>query len=602
MKRRLPFGICVALLVMLFFCGIPASAYTITPASETVRGYRQVYEAIYKAIDAQQSYLDVERWKIQDYDIMTIFTDVMYNSPEFFYADNRLVYRFDRDGYVTSLSFSYHMSRTKRMEAEAFYESEISAMVLEVRELGLTGAEAVLYVHDMLIASYAYDEAEEIFDVYRFLSEKKGVCQAYSLCYMAILRELGIPCFMVVSEEMNHSWNLVELGGQWYHVDLTYDDPRPDRPGQVYHDHVLLSDEAVTMDRGQGCHWGWQSTRICGDNAYGEAFWRSSDTRMLYANDTWYFLLEENGNLYRMYFDGREHSSLYTVSEQWYVNPSSGTGDRWKGYFTGLGIYNGYIYYNGPDNIWRLHPVSGEKVPLLTLEEEGLNLYGMNIHRGQLAYLVGSTPDRDATAYLETIPMRYTEENQEVESVFLPFTDLNRISPYYKAVAYLYETGIMTGIAPDTFGGSGIMTRAQFAALLSRIFNYNPSDYHGEVLYRDVSPTSWYAPYVTWVTGSGFMQGVASGTFAPSEPVTREQMFAVLASVCRSRKKGTTETETLACVDRATIGPWALAGVDFCWSNGLMAEKYTFAFAPKSSVKRNEAADALYRLCMLTEE
>ncbi len=589
--------------VMLFFGSIQTAAYTITPASETVRGYRQVYEAIYKAIDAQQTYLDVARFRIQDYDIMTIFTDVMYNSPEFFYADNKLVYRYDRDGNVTSLSFSYHMSRTRRRDAEAFYEAEISDMVHEVMETGLAGVEAALYVHDMLISAYAYDESEKIFDVYGFLTEKKGVCQAYSLCYMAVMRELGIPCYMVVSEEMNHSWNLIELNGQWYHVDLTYDDPRPDRPGQVFHDHFLLSDEAMLLDRGQGAHFSWDSTKHCGDNTYAAAFWQTSDTRMLYANDTWYLLTEADGQIHRLYFNGRSHSTLYTLPDKWYVDPSGTSGDRWKGYFAGFGIYNGYLYYNSPDTIWRLHPVNGEKIPLLTLEEEGLNLYGMNIHRGQLTYLVASTPDRDATAYLETVPMRYSEQGGEtvVTNVFLPFRDVDRISPYYEAVEYLFEAGIMTGVAPDTFDGGAIMTRAQFAALLSRIYSYDPRDYGGEVLYRDVPADAWYAPYVSWVTGSGFMQGYTGGLFAPSDPVTREQMFAVLASVCRSRKVGGTETEKLACIDRGTIGPWALAGIDFCYTNGLMAEKYTFALAPKSSVKRNEAADALYRFCLLKE-
>ncbi len=604
MKKRFSFGICIPMLVMLFVCTISVSAYTINPASETVRGYKQVYEAIYKAIDAQQSYLDVERWRIQDYDIMTIFSDVMHNSPEFFYADNKLVYRYDRKGYVTSLSFSYHMSRTKRGEATALYEAEISTMVHEVEAVGLSGAEAALYVHDMLIAAYSYDESEEIFDVYRFLTEKKGVCQAYSLCYMAVLRKLGIPCFMVVSEEMNHSWNLLEIDGQWYHVDLTYDDPRPDRPGQVYHDHFLLSDTSIFGDRGQGNHWGWESTKICGDETYTNACWQDSDTRMLFANDTWYMLSETSGILKRVYFDGSLYKELYALPDIWYVDPVKNSGERWLGYFTGLGIYNGYIYYNSPQHIWRLNPATGEKVSFLTLEEEGLNLYGMHIWQGEMTYLVGSTPDRDATAYMETVAMQYSEQSEPktVESVFLPFQDVNRVSPYYKAVEYLYKNGIMTGTAADTFGGTGIMTRAQFAALLSRLYDYYPSEYQGEVLYTDVPADSWYAPYVSWVTGSGYMRGMGGGTFAPNDPVSREQMFNILATVCRSQKLGVTETTALGCIDRATIGPWALAGVDFCWTNGLMADKYTFAFAPKSSVKRNEAADALYRLCLLREK
>ncbi|MBQ8401061.1 MAG: transglutaminase domain-containing protein, partial [Clostridia bacterium] len=306
----------LAAVTVLFCLCLPVSAiYTISPASETIPAYRNVYEAIYEAIYEQQSYLDVSRWKIRDYEIMTIFTDVMHNSPEFFFADQKLVYRYNQKGLVTSLSFSYHMSRTKRQECTEFYEQEISYIVHEVEKMQLTDPEAALYVHDYLISSYSYDTSETIYDVYGFLRERKGVCHAYSLCYIAVMRELGIPCYMVVSEDMNHSWNLIELDGIWYHVDLVYDDPQPDRPGQVLHNHFLLSDDGIQMDHGQGTHWGWSSMVVCPDTSYDQSYWKNSDTRMLYLNDMWYYVDDQNKTLCRNYFSGQGMQITYRFSE-----------------------------------------------------------------------------------------------------------------------------------------------------------------------------------------------------------------------------------------------------------------------------------------------
>ena len=602
MKKTIGF-----LAALLFVCcmTIPAAAvYTITPASETIPNYRQVYEAIYEAIDDQLTYLDVSRWKIKDHEIMTIFTDVMHNSPEFFYVNQKLVYRYNQNGLVTSLSFSYHMSRTKREECTAFYEAEISYIVNEVEEKLMTEPEMALYVHDYLISAYSYDTTETIFDTYNFLKERKGVCQAYTLCYTAVMRELGIPCFMVVSKDMNHSWNLVQLDGNWYHVDLVYDDPQPDRPGQVLHNHFLLSDDAIAADHGQGAHWGWTSMVVCEDDTYSDKFWKTSDTRMLYLNDMWYYVDDSERKLCRIYFQGHGMRTMYDFTDKWYVylaNLSIENTDYWKGLYTGMGFYNGYIYFNTPTVIWRINPATGELMELLHLDEEAMNIYGMDICKYQMEYLVGDTPDRATTTYLETIPMRYADEETVVENVFLPFEDISRVSPYYRAVEYLYEKGIMSGMSEKEFSLNTNMTRAQFAALISRIYGYDPAAYKGEVLYTDVKSGSWYAPYVNWVTESGYMTGMGSGIFAPEQPVTREQMLTILASVGRSRKVGSNTLTQLQTIDRSSISSWAIGGVDYCYTNGLIAEKYMYALAPKNMVKRSEIADVLYRFCLLQE-
>ena len=43
---------------------------------------------------------------------------------------------------------------------------------------------------------------------------------------------------MVTSEVINHAWNLIKLDGEWYQVDVTWDDPVWDRLGRVCHDSI----------------------------------------------------------------------------------------------------------------------------------------------------------------------------------------------------------------------------------------------------------------------------------------------------------------------------------------------------------------------------
>ena len=49
----------------------------------------------------------------------------------------------------------------------------------------------------------------------------EAVCDSYGDAYLYIMKnKLGIPCELVASEVMAHAWNMIEIGGKWYHVDV----------------------------------------------------------------------------------------------------------------------------------------------------------------------------------------------------------------------------------------------------------------------------------------------------------------------------------------------------------------------------------------------
>lgn len=66
-----------------------------------------------------------------------------------------------------------------------------------------------------------------------------AVCDGYARAFHSILEEAEVPAFIVTSFRMNHAWNLVYDDG-WYYVDVTFDDPVPDRAGQAYHRYFMI--------------------------------------------------------------------------------------------------------------------------------------------------------------------------------------------------------------------------------------------------------------------------------------------------------------------------------------------------------------------------
>ena len=64
---------------------------------------------------------------------------------------------------------------------------------------------------------------------YGFLIGKKGICLGYTSTFQLFMDMVGIPCMTVhgtaYSKTQEHAWNMVSLDGEWYCVDVTWDDP-----------------------------------------------------------------------------------------------------------------------------------------------------------------------------------------------------------------------------------------------------------------------------------------------------------------------------------------------------------------------------------------
>lgn len=112
-------------------------------------------------------------------------------------------------------------------------------------------------IHDQLILNTQYDTAVlEIdlknivdhtpFEAYGLLINHKAVCSGYAKSFMGLAQSLNIPVLTISSQTMNHAWNLVYDGTQWLYVDVTFDDPIPDKAGRVFENYFLISQKKIT--------------------------------------------------------------------------------------------------------------------------------------------------------------------------------------------------------------------------------------------------------------------------------------------------------------------------------------------------------------------
>ena len=90
-------------------------------------------------------------------------------------------------------------------------------------------------VHDYLVENIEYDTTisqSNIYNVYGALVNGRAVCEGYARSFKYLMDELDIPCTLVIGtgtnsqgETENHAWNYIQLNGNWYAIDCTWDDP-----------------------------------------------------------------------------------------------------------------------------------------------------------------------------------------------------------------------------------------------------------------------------------------------------------------------------------------------------------------------------------------
>lgn len=95
--------------------------------------------------------------------------------------------------------------------------------------------EKVKALHDWIIENIEYDQNMQNvnrYNIYGALIDRKVVCEGYAKLFKYILDNVGIECVLVSGTAVNsegqnerHMWNYVRIGGNWYAVDCTWDDP-----------------------------------------------------------------------------------------------------------------------------------------------------------------------------------------------------------------------------------------------------------------------------------------------------------------------------------------------------------------------------------------
>ncbi|MBR5505181.1 MAG: S-layer homology domain-containing protein, partial [Clostridia bacterium] len=161
-------------------------------------------------------------------------------------------------------------------------------------------------------------------------------------------------------------------------------------------------------------------------------------------------------------------------------------------------------------------------------------------------------------------------------------------------IVSLFEKGIVAGKTATEFSPDTFVTRAEFAKLIAGALGLELPQEHTAV-FKDVSQSDWYSPYVNAVFAAGIISGYEDGTFKPNKLVTRQEMAKMLC-VAAELKQLNADGSCAEFADSATIDTWATEYVSKSTAFGLFGGDDKNFFNPHSTATRAEASAVIYRL------
>ena len=177
-----------------------------------------------------------------------------------------------------------------------------------------------------------------------------------------------------------------------------------------------------------------------------------------------------------------------------------------------------------------------------------------------------------------------------------PFHDVPDGSWYAGAVSFVHGQGWMTGTAPYVFSPSLTLSRGMAVTILHRLAG-SPA---GEGLpFPDVAAEAYYGPAVAWAAAEGVVSGYSDGRFAPQDPVTREQLAALLFRFAGAQGFDTAPRADLSPYwDSLQVGPYAREAMAWAVEMGLLTGRTQTTLAPGGTATRAETAVLLERFAL----
>ena len=219
--------------------------------SQLNKQQQRAYHAMKSGLQSLATSFQVPR--LDGRELSDIYFLLRLDCPEIFYSV-KFTYKYYKDSENVELFPEYIFEKNKIKDHQQAMASRVKKLARAAE--GMSEKEKELYIHDFICQNVRYDKLKKAYshEIIGPLGQGVGVCEGIAKTVKILCDALGIWCIIAISDnnpekniKYRHAWNVIRIGGKYYHLDATFDNSLG-KDDIIRYDYVNLSDSQIFRD------------------------------------------------------------------------------------------------------------------------------------------------------------------------------------------------------------------------------------------------------------------------------------------------------------------------------------------------------------------
>lgn len=189
-------------------------------------------------------------------ELYNVFFQMRLDHPEIFWVSS-YKYRYYKDSPNLIFIPEYLFDKKKICEHQKAMTARVEKLIRSAQKLSEWEKEK--YVHDFICENIRYDKLKKSYshEIIGPLGQGVGVCEGIAKAVKVLLDALGVWCVIAICGnnpekgiKYRHTWNIVKIGGTYYHLDATFDNTlgKDRETSEIRYDYFNLDDSQIFRD------------------------------------------------------------------------------------------------------------------------------------------------------------------------------------------------------------------------------------------------------------------------------------------------------------------------------------------------------------------
>lgn len=222
----------------------------------------EIFNKIKEGLEKVQETIDISKYVDNTTTIEEVlekYDEVLDENPDIFYCYSNILY-----SYGGILKPVYIFPKEDIQTIRDDLNNKIEVITNEIIKPGMTDFRKELAIHDYIVKNTKYDENNFVINTvppqdhtaYGIIIKGTGVCDGYAKATKLLSDKVGVECSIINGEVRSrdnsawnlHAWNQVKINGEYYHEDVTWDDPVPDGSDNKCYNYLNVTDKAISAN------------------------------------------------------------------------------------------------------------------------------------------------------------------------------------------------------------------------------------------------------------------------------------------------------------------------------------------------------------------